>query len=49
MQSDRVAEGTGGYSPDELLPAVEPYPDTPPHSIEVVPTCTTNQTDSTDR
>jgi hypothetical protein len=48
MQSDRVAEGTGGYSSKELLPPVEPHPDTPPYSIELVPTCTIDQTDSTD-
>jgi hypothetical protein len=49
MQSDQVEEGTGGYSPNELLSAMEPYPDTPPYSIEAVPTCTIDQTDNTDR
>jgi hypothetical protein len=51
MQSDRVGEGKseGGYSPDELLLVVAPYPDTPPYSIEGMHFYTTNQIESTDR
>jgi hypothetical protein len=39
----------GGYSPDELLLAVAPYPDTPPYSIEGMYFCTINQIESTDK
>lgn len=39
----------GGYSPDELLLAVAPYPDTPPYSIEGMYFHTINQIESTDK
>jgi hypothetical protein len=39
----------GGYSPDELLLAVAPYPDTPPYSIEGMYFYTINQIESTDK
>ena len=38
-----------GYSPDELLLAVAPYPDTPPYSIEGMYFCTINQIECTDK
>jgi hypothetical protein len=39
----------GGYSPDELLLALAPYPDMPPYSIEGMNFYTFNQIASTDK
>ena len=39
----------GGYSPDEPLLALAPYPDTPPYSIEGMHFYTFNQIESTGR
>ncbi len=39
----------GGYSADELLLALAPYPDTPPYSIEVMHFYTFNQIEGTDK
>ena len=38
-----------GYSPDEPLLAVAPYPDTSPYSIEGMYFYTINQIESTDK
>jgi len=39
----------GGYSPDELLLALVPYPDMPPYSIEGMHFYTFNQIESTEK
>jgi hypothetical protein len=39
----------GGYSLDDLLLAVEPYPETPPYSIEGMYFDTINQIEGTDK
>ena len=42
-------DGARGYSLDELLLALAPYPDTPPYSIEGMYFYTINQIESTDK